>query len=132
MPKAMRECVKCKELNHVRRLNCSKCNNEFTPKAKTETIAKEVKVEKEVKLPLHSTIEPQSGPAPFKDWGGYKIEKIVLIPAGHCPIILKEVDLGDSSGIVNWAKEIRTYGLRKGIYYTNSAIKFFLQEFVDF
>jgi hypothetical protein len=53
---------------------------------------------------------------------------VVEIPAGECPISLKEMlvvgDVPSFPEIIEWFHQVRDYGLDNGIFYTGVAIAF--------
>lgn len=56
----------------------------------------------------------------------------MFIPAGECRVKPGVISGEDSQEIVNWARDVRTEGLTRGLYYTNSALLFYLQQFVEY
>jgi hypothetical protein len=70
-----------------------------------------------------------------KEYAKRKIQSVVEIPAGECPISLKGMlTLGDFPShpeIIEWYHQIRDYGLENGIFYTGVAIAFWARGDYD-
>ena len=116
-----KRCPNCSGLVGVRTSKCA-CGYEFLKTSPTTHSAPMPRVTQN-----SHPIAPVSTPATAKRQPIDRRRR-VCTPSGSCPVKLKELT---PEAIIEWAALVRSHGATNGLYYTDSAVVYFLREFVE-
>jgi hypothetical protein len=116
-------CKNCNIYIGVRCRQCPKCGHEFVSKSGTTVPAGEAK------RAFDQSTPPRKLPEAFRKYQS-KIQNIVYVPAGDCPLKLPEKL--NSTNILKWSNEIRRLVLDDcGDFLRNSALLVFGKKTLD-
>jgi len=115
-----KHCPGCNKYPGVRSKTCPGCNHVFAAKPKTAQIKIRVHPAKEKKVVKGSKLKEPKG-----EYDGLR-QSVILIPAGKCPVELKEASI---PAISKWMADVREARRDRNEYLSDEALCYWTREF---